>query len=192
MANVSMVDTKDDNTLVSLAKSGDTKALTRLIEQFSKKILQKAKSFKGLSGIEFDDLYQEGMMGFVSAVYSFDETRDIQFSTFALTVATRKMLSAIRVSNNKSNLPLRAYIPIEEENNLLSHSPTPEEVVIYNEEFERISDFIKNNLSKTEKKVLKLSMLGMSYQEIAEILECTEKSVDNAIQRIRKKIRDIR
>lgn len=187
-----MVDTKDDNTLVSLAKSGDTKALTRLIEQYSKKILQKAKSFKGLSGIEFDDLYQEGMMGFVSAVYSFDETRDIQFSTFALTVATRKMLSAIRVSNNKSNLPLRAYIPIEEENNLLSHSPTPEEVVIYNEEFERISDFIKNNLSKTEKKVLKLSMLGMSYQEIAEILECTEKSVDNAIQRIRKKIRDIR
>ncbi len=192
MANVSIVDAKDDNTLVSLAKSGDTKALSQLIERYSKTILQKAKSFKGLCGIEFDDLYQEGMMGFVSAVYSFDETRDIQFPTFAMTVAIRKMLSAIRISNNKSNLPLRSYVSIEEENNLLSYSPTPEEVVIYNEELEAISDFVKNNLSKTEKKVLKLSLLGMSYSEIAEILECTEKSVDNAIQRIRKKIRDIR
>lgn len=192
MANVSIVDAKDDNTLVSLAKSGDTKALTQLIERYSKIILQKAKSFKGLSGIESDDLHQEGMMGFVSAVYSFDETHDIQFSTFAVTVATRKMLSAIKISNNKSNLPLRSYVSIEEENNLLSHSPTPEEIILYNEELETISDFVKNNLSKNEKKVLKLSFLGMSYSEIAEILECTEKSVDNAIQRIRKKIRDIR
>lgn len=186
------IDTKDNNALVSLAKSGDTVALTQLIERYSKIILQKAKSFKGLCGIEVDDLYQEGMMGFVTAVYSYDEARDIQFPTFAITVATRKMLSAIKTSNNKSNLPLRSYVSIEEENNLLSSSPTPEDVVIYNEELEIISDFVKNNLSKTEKKVLKLSLLGMSYMEIAEILECTEKSVDNAIQRIRKKIRDIR
>lgn len=192
MASVSLTDTKDDNTLVSKAKSGDTAALTQLLERYSDIILQKAKSFKGLSGIESDDLYQEGMMGFVAAVYSFDETREIQFSTFAMTVASRKMLSALKKSNNKSNLPLRSYISIEEENNLLSYSPTPEELIIYNEELDKISNFIKTNLSKTEKKVLKLSLLGMSYSEIAEILECTEKSVDNAIQRIRKKIRDIR
>lgn len=192
MASVSLTDTKDDNTLVSKAKSGDTAALTQLIERYSDIILQKAKSYKGLSGIESDDLYQEGMMGFVAAVYSFDETREIQFSTYAVTVASRKMLSALKKSNNKSNLPLRSYISIEEENNLLSYSPTPEEIIIYNEELDKINNFVKNNLSKTEKKVLKLSMLGMSYSEIAEILECTEKSVDNAIQRIRKKIRDIR
>ncbi len=192
MACVSTVDAKDDNSLVSRAKSGDTAALTNLIERYSKIILQKAKSFKGLSGIEFDDLHQEGMMGFISAVYSYDEKRDIQFSAYAITVATRKMLSAVKIANNKSNLPLRAYVPIEEENNLLSHYPTPEEIIIYNEELDNINDFVKNNLSKTEKKVLKLSLLGMTYSEIAEILECTEKSVDNAIQRIRKKIRDIR
>lgn len=192
MASVSLVDARDDNILVSQAKSGDTAALTRLLERYSDVILQKAKSFKGLSGIESDDLYQEGMMGFVAAVYSFDETREIQFSTYAVTVAARKMLSALKKSNNKSNLPLRSYISIEEENNLLSSAPTPEEIIIYNEELDKISNFIKTNLSKTEKKVLKLSMLGMSYSEIADILECTEKSVDNAIQRIRKKIRDIR
>lgn len=192
MASVSSGVAKDDNTLVSQAKSGDTAALTLLIQRYSDVILQKAKSFKGLSGIESDDLYQEGMMGLVAAVYSFDETREIQFSTYAVTVAARKMLSALKKSNNKSNLPLRSYISIEEENNLLSYSPTPEEIIIYNEELDKINNFIKTKFSKTEKKVLKLSMLGMSYSEIADILECTEKSVDNAIQRVRKKIRDIR
>ena len=192
MASVSLVDAKDDNSLVSYAKSGDTAALTRLLERYSDAILQKAKSFKGLSGIESDDLYQEGMMGFIAAVYSFDESRGIQFSAYAVTVAVRKMLSALKKSNNKSNLPLRSYISIEEENSLLSYSPTPEEIIIYNEELDKISNFIKTNLSKNEKKVLKLSLLGMSYSEIADILECSEKSVDNAIQRIRRKIRDIR
>jgi len=192
LASVSITDTKDDNALVSKAKSGDTAALTLLIQRYSDTIFQKAKSFKGLSGIESDDLYQEGMMGFVAAVYSFDETREIQFSAYAVTVASRKMLSALKKSNNKSNLPLRSYISIEEENNLLSFAPTPEEIIIYSEELDKINDFIKTKLSKTEKKVLKLSTLGMSYSEIADILECTEKSVDNAIQRIRKKIRDIR
>lgn len=192
MASVSSGVAKDDNTLVSQAKSGDTAALTLLIQRYSDVILQKAKSFKGLSGIESDDLYQEGMMGLVAAVYSYDETREIQFSTYAVTVAARKMLSALKKSNNKSNLPLRSYISIEEENNLLSFAPTPEEIIIYNEELDKINNFIKTKLSKTEKKVLKLSLLGMSYSEIADILECTEKSVDNAIQRVRKKIRDIR
>lgn len=192
MASVSSGVAKNDNTLVSQAKSGDTAALTLLIQRYSDVILQKAKSFKGLSGIESDDLYQEGMMGLVAAVYSYDEAREIQFSTYAVTVAARKMLSALKKSNNKSNLPLRSYISIEEENNLLSFAPTPEEIIIYNEELDKINNFIKTKLSKTEKKVLKLSLLGMSYSEIADILECTEKSVDNAIQRVRKKIRDIR
>lgn len=192
MASVSSSVTKDDNTLVSHAKSGDTAALTLLIQRYSDTILQKAKSFKGLSGIESDDLYQEGMMGFVAAVYSFDEAREIQFPAYAVTLAARKMLSALKKSNSKSNLPLRSYISIEEENNLLSHSPTPEEIIIYNEELDKISNFVKTNFSKTEKKVFKLSLLGMSYLEIADILECSEKSVDNAMQRIRRKIRDIR
>lgn len=189
---MSIINAKDDSALVLKAKSGDTVALTRLIERYSDVILQKAKSFKGLSGIESDDLYQEGMIGFVASVYSFDETREIQFSTYAVTVASRKMLSALKKANSNSNLPLRSYVSIEEKDNLLSYSPTPEEIIIHNEELDKITDFIKTNLSKTEKKVLKLSLLGMSYSEIADILECTEKSVDNAIQRVRKKIRDIR
>ena len=154
--------------------------------------LKKAFNFKNLNGIEKEDLYQEGMMGFISAVYSFDESRNVQFSAFASTVAVRKMLSAVRKSNNKSNLPMKYFVSIEDEVDLLSYSPSPEETVIYNEELDFINDFIENNLSKSEKKVFKMYLLGLSYSEIAEILECNEKSVDNTLQRIRRKLRKLR
>lgn len=182
----------DDNILVSQAKSGDAEALTHLIERYSEKIMQKSLTFKNLNGIENDDLYQEGMIGFVAAVYSYDESRDVQFSTYANTLAVRKMLSAVRKANNKSNLPLQSYVPLEDKTDLLSYSPTPEELLIFNEELDLINEFVENNLSKSEKKVFKLNLLGLSYSEISEILECDEKFVDNALQRIRKKLRQFK
>ena len=181
----------DDNILVDRAKSGDAEALTTLLEKYSEKIMQKSKTFKNLNGLESDDLYQEGMIGFVAAVYSFNEKVDVQFSTYANTLAVRKMLSAIRKANNKSNLPLQYYVSLEEETDLLSYSPTPEEMVIFNEELDLINDFIENNFSKSEKKVFRLNIAGLSYSEIADILDCDEKFVDNALQRIRRKLRKL-
>ena len=181
----------DDNILVSRAKSGNAEALTTLLEKYSEKIMQKSLTFKNLNGLESDDLYQEGMIGFVAAVYSFDEKLGVQFATYANTLAVRKMLSAVRKANNKSNIPLQYYVSIEDETNLLSHSPTPEEIVIFNEELDLINDFIENNLSKSEKKVFRLNVAGLSYSEIADILDCDEKFVDNALQRIRRKIRKL-
>ena len=177
-----------DNELVEYAKSGNSVALQVLIERYSDKILQKSKSFKSLIGLENDDLYQEGMLGFVSAVYSFDKSREVLFSTYASTVSTRRMLSAIRKSNN--NVPLNSYISIDDEKDLLSDIPSPEEALLCAEKIDEINLFVKENFSKTEKKVFKLTILGLSYSEIAEILDCDEKSVDNAIQRIRRKIRN--
>ena len=182
----------EDNLLVSNAKAGDSNSLTTLIKRYSDMVFQKSLSFKQLSGIEKEDLYQEGMIGLLGAVYSFDESKDVLFSTFASTLVTRKMLSALRNAGNKANSPLYSYVPIDEENNLRSFSPTPEELMLFNEEIQRINSFVEDNLSKTEKKVFKLNMLGLSYNEIAEILDCNEKSVDNALQRIRKKIRSIK
>lgn len=181
----------DDNILVARAKTGNAEALTILLEKYSEKIMQKSLTFKNLNGLESDDLYQEGMIGFVAAVYSFDEKLGVQFSTYANTLAARKMLSAIRKSNNKSNLPLQYYTSLEDETELLSYSPTPEEIVIFNEELDLINDFIENNLSKSEKKVFRLNIAGLSYSEIAEILDCDEKFVDNALQRIRRKLRKL-
>lgn len=181
----------DDNILVSRAKSGNAEALTTLLEKYSEKIMQKSLTFKNLNGLESDDLYQEGMIGFVAAVYSFDERLGVQFSTYANTIAVRKMLSAIRKANNKSNIPLQYYVSLEDEEDLLSHLPTPEETVMFNEELDLINNFIENNLSKSEKKVFRLNVAGLSYFEIAEILECDEKFVDNALQRIRRKLRKL-
>ncbi len=176
-----------DNELVKLAKSGNGFALQVLIERYSDKILQKAKSFKSLIGLENDDLHQEGMMGFLSAVYSFDDSHNVLFSTYASTVSTRRMLSAIRKSNK--DIPLNSYISIDDENDLLSDIPSPEDNILFAERISEINMFVTEKFSKTEKKVFKLSLLGLSYSEIAEIIDCSEKSVDNTIQRIRQKIR---
>lgn len=182
----------NDNLLVSKAKSGDSNALTDLIKRYSQTVLQKSLSFNTISGIENEDLYQEGMLGLLSAVYSFYESKGVLFSTYATTLITRKMLSALRTANKKNNLPLDSYISIDEKSDIRSFTPTPEEMLIYNEEIDSILSFVNNNLSKTEKKVFRLNLLGLSYNEIAEILDCSEKSVDNALQRIRKKIRSIK
>lgn len=192
MSIYSEVNFLEENLLVSMAKGGDSNALTDLIKRYSETVLQKSLSFKKISGIENEDLYQEGMLGLLSAVYSFDESKGVLFSTYATTLITRKMLSALRTANKKSNLPLDSYVSIDEKCDIRSFSPTPEEMLMFNEEIDSILSFVNNNLSKTEKKVFRLNLLGLSYNEIAEILDCTEKSVDNALQRIRKKIRSIK
>jgi len=181
----------DDNSLVERAKNGNSESLNVLILRYSDKILLKASSFKNLYGIDNDDLYQEGMMGFISAIYSFDATKNTKFSTYSMTLAVRRMLSALRKSKDKEPL-LSAYISLEENCDMLSYSPTPEEIVLFNEKIDDIVKFVEENFSKTEKKVFRLNMLGLTYAEIAEILERSEKSVDNALQRIRKKIRNIK
>lgn len=182
----------DDKILVARAKSGDTNSLGILIERYSEKVTIKARSFKNLNGIDCDDLYQEGMLGLVTAVYSFDEGFGVQFSSYASKLVSRNMLSAVRKANNKSNLPLQYYVSLDDDDTLLSHTPTPEELVIFNEELDAVNEFIENKLSKSEKKVFKLNLAGLSYSEIAEILECDEKSVDNALQRIRRKLREFK
>jgi RNA polymerase sporulation-specific sigma factor len=177
-----------DNELVSRAKAGDSVALSVLIEKYSNYIYKKASSFKNLCGIDAEDLYQEGMIGFVSSIYSFDENFGTKFSTYSSTIYSRKMLSAIRKTNSCVGNCVDYFTSIDEENVTLQH-PSPEEAVLYNEEINEILDFVKLNFSKTEQKVFKLILLGASYSEIAEILDCNKKSVDNAVQRIRKKLR---
>ena len=111
----------NDNILVARAKAGDSNALTVLINRYSDSVLKKANSFKDLSGLESDDLYQEGMLGLLAAVYSFDESRDVLFSTYVSTLASRKMLSALKKANSKNNLPMRSYVPPVSYTHLRAH-----------------------------------------------------------------------
>ncbi len=192
LSSFSIDNSFDDNALVTRAKLGDSAALSMLIERYSNVIFQKANSFSNLNGLESDDLFQEGMIGLVSAIYSFDEGRGVQFSTYLSTLASRKMLTALRKSNNNPNNPLSSYVSLDENVDLLSQSPTPEEMMIYNEELTEIVTYLNENLSKMERKVFKLSVLGIPYTEIADIIDCSVKSVDNAMQRIRRKIRSFK
>lgn len=184
------LDTKlSDSVLVAQAKSGNSDSLNQIIKKYSDFVMCKACSFKNLNGLESDDLYQEGMLGLLSAVYSFDENRQVSFSAYASTLVVRKMISAVKASNSKANLPMQSYLSIDDFGNALLNYSTPEHQLIYNEDINSAIRFANENLSKTEKKVLKLSLVGMSYKEIADILDSSVKSVDNAMQRIRKKFK---
>lgn len=189
MSSVLVDNHYNDNELVLRAKSGDSVALSMLIEKYSSKIFKMSHSFKNTNGIDADDLYQEGMIGFVSSIYSFDESYGVKFYTFSSTVAYRKMLSSLRKTSDVLDSCIDLYSSLECDVDTSVQYPSPEEFVLFNEELNELMNFAKENFSKTEKKVFKLLLLGISYSEIADILDCGVKSVDNAVQRIRRKIR---
>ncbi len=181
----------NDNELISRAKAGDSGALSMLIERYSDYIFKKACSYKSLYGIDAEDLYQEGMIGFVSSVYSFNESYGTKFSTYSSLIYSRNMLNVIRKTNKDVSSYIDSNISIDD-SEFLSHHPSPEDAVLYDEELNEVIRFVKSNFSKTEQKVFKLILLGISYTEIAEILDCNVKSIDNTVQRIRRKLRDFR
>ena len=150
MSSVLVDNHNNDNELVLRAKCGDSIALSLLIEKYSSKILKMSHSFNNPSGIDADDLYQEGMIGFVSSIYSFDESYGVKFYTFSSTVAYRKMLSSLRKSGDVLDSSIDLYSSIECDDSLSVQYPSPEDFVIYNEEINELMNFAKDNFSKTE------------------------------------------
>ena len=187
MDNILSNNVYSEKQLVSSAKAGDSAALTLLIERYSSIILKKANSFTNLCGIDAEDLYQEGMVGFVSAVYSYDEAYNTKFSTYASVVFTRKMLSALRLANNDAENFADEFSTVDDE--ITSFNPSVEDTILYSEELSEIIEFSKTDFSKMEKKVFKLMLFGASNSEISSILDLELKSVENAVHRIRKKLR---
>ncbi len=177
----------DDNELVARAKAGDYSALTLLIEKYSDIIFRKASSFKNFCGVDTEDFYQEGMIGFVSSIYSFDETKGAKFSTYSSKIYVNKMLSVIRDLRSDVTHYIDSNISLDE-TFLQQHSAL--EDVLYNVELGDVLTFAKENLSKTELIVFKLYLIGVPYSQIAEVLDCSTKSIDNTIQRIRRKFRE--
>ena len=137
-----------DSLLVSKAKTGDSSAWADLIKKYSAFVEAKSKNYSTNNNIDEKDLYQEGMIGLISAVHSFDENREAEFKTYAETVICNQMLSALRNANSKKNLPLSTYVSIEEDDEFVSPTPSPEEAFLLNEELELVNGFIENSLSK--------------------------------------------
>ena len=190
-----------DEELVAKYQEGDGKAADYLVEKYKNLVRKKVRSYY-LTGADTEDLLQEGMLGLFKAIRDYNPGKDTIFMTFASICISRHIRSVITSYNRKKNVPLNTYVSFdetindgEEQNNvkvvdtLVSETKqNPEELLIAKEEFISIQTIISNDLSEFEQQVLELYIEGLTYAEIAGILDKQPKSVDNAIQRIRNKI----
>ncbi len=192
-----------DEELITEYRDGDTHAADLLMVRYKDMVKSLAGSMYIIGG-ETEDLIQEGMIGLFEAVRDYDSGRDASFKTFARLCVSRKMYSAIKLSGRKKHMPLNTYISIYNEDDrredggssvslqdvLPAGSDTePESIILNQEKALEISEAIERELSPLEKSVMDLFMTGMGYTEIARVLGRDEKSTDNALQRIRGKLK---
>ena len=189
-----------DEDIVTLVKTGDEKALTYLLEKYKELVNIKVGRYF-LIGAEREDIMQEGMIGLFKAIKSFDQEKQNSFKSFANICIERQLITAIKTSNRQKHMPLNSYLSLntaaydnneEDSVELIDtfNSNTiedPLETVMKKEYYEQMQNNIEKSLSKFEKQVLERFIKGESYTVIAKRLDSPVKSVDNAIQRIRKK-----
>lgn len=189
-----------DEEIVSQIKAGDQEALTYMLEKYKNLVNIKVSKYF-MIGAEKEDILQEGMIGLFKAIQSFDEEKQNSFKSFANICIERQLITAIKSSNRQKHIPLNTYLSLNTaayENNeddsveLIDtfNSKTvedPLETIMKREYYSEVENAINKNLSKFEKQVLDRYLKGESYVTIAEKLDSPIKSVDNAIQRIRKK-----
>jgi len=185
--------------LVRLAQQADGTALEYLLNKYKNFVRSKARSYF-LIGADHEDIVQEGMIGLYKAVRDFREEKLSSFRAFAELCITRQIITAIKAATRKKHKPLNSYISFnrsvyegETERPLIdgltsSRISDPEEVLIGRENYAAVADSIEHSLSKLERGTLGLYLGGYSYQQIADHLQITTKSVDNAIQRVKKKL----
>lgn len=178
-----------DEELVALCKNNDGEAFSVLTERYIPVAGIYAARYSG-AAIEKDDLTQEGMLGFIAAVYAFRKEHGISFSSFAGHCIKNRIVSSVRTISSKKRIPLELTVPIEERQDSPSNELSPEESLISRQETERISLLIEKELSEKERSVFLLYLQGLRYGQIAAECGCTAKSVDSTLQRVRKKLRE--
>jgi len=189
----------DDYNLVIKASAGDKMALEYLISKYKNFVKAKAKSYF-LIGADKEDIIQEGMIGLYKAIRDFDGTKTNSFKCFADICITRQIITAIKTATRQKHIPLNSYISLnkpiydeESDRTLLDIITTsmvtdPEELIISKEELKNIESKMNELLSDLEQKVLELYLNGKSYQYIANRLDRDVKSIDNALQRVKRKL----
>ncbi|MGL4628465.1 sigma-70 family RNA polymerase sigma factor [Cetobacterium sp.] len=184
------------NEDILLAKQGDVESIEKIVTEYKSLIYIRNRTLF-LKGAEREDLVQEGMIGLMKAIRSFDENRSACFSTFASLCIKRQIITAVKNYNSERNRNLNSamqgegYSEIEElirYNNPSLKYYTPEQIVIGEELMKTLKKFLRVNLSGLEKDVFSYMVKGYGYLEIAEKLEKEPKAIDNSIQRIKKKV----
>lgn len=177
-----------DEQLVALSRDNDSKATGELSLRYNKIALSIASKFS-FDSEECADLSQEGMIGFLSAVYSYSFEERASFATYASCCIRNRIISVLRKSNSQKRVPEELILSLEQLGEHTCDSETPEQVLISQNGAQYISALIEKLLSEQEKKVLKLFLSGMSYDDIAKKTELSSKAVDSTLQRARKKLR---
>lgn len=194
-----------DEELILRLRDGEGTITDYIMDKYKNLVRSKAKSMYIL-GADRDDLIQEGMIGLFKAVRDYDAGRDASFFTFADLCVSRQMYTAIQAAGRQKHTPLNTYISLyagsaepdadgregewELAGSMLSQPErNPEELLIDRENVERLEKTIEKELSSFEKQVLDLYITGMKYSQIARVLGRDEKSTDNALQRIKSKLK---
>ena len=192
-----------DEKLIENVKQEDQTALNCLIERYNDLVTMKANKFF-MVGAEKEDMIQEGMIGLYKAIKSFDTEKQNSFKTFANMCVERQLITAVKNSNRQKHIPLNSSVSLNsaayEDNEDMDKMDVldikmmndPSDIIADREYFENMESKIKENLSSFELQVLKEYEKGKSYAAIAGKLNAKVKSVDTAIQRIRKKANKIK
>ena len=176
----------EEKELIEKAKQGDISALNLLMNSYKKLVNKIARKYF-IIGADLNDVVQEGMIGLFNAYSKFDITKNVQFKTFATICINRQIISAIKKAYKHANNDLIDDINTTE---LYSNEKiiSPEDDFIENESFKILKEEINQKLSKLERLILSEFLQNSTYEEIAEKLNISKKSVDNALARIRNKL----
>ena len=191
-----------DEELIELLRDGETAVTDYIMDKYKYLVRSKAQAMYIL-GADTEDLIQEGMIGLFKAVRDYDCGRDASFFTFADLCISRQMYTAVQASNRKKHAPLNTYISLYGEREGKEEGATlqeilsagqgsdPESLFLDKERMEYLEGEILRELSTLEKQVLDLYLTGMTYSQIAKVLGKEEKSTDNALQRVKSKMKKI-
>lgn len=187
-----------DEDVVALAQSGDGDALVYLLNKYKNFVRSKARSYF-LIGADHEDIVQEGMIGLYKSIRDFQPARLASFRSFAELCVKRQIITAIKAATRQKHVPLNSYVSLnkplydeESDRTLLDviegRVTNPEDLYISKEDLKNIQSQMDQLLSDLERQVLEAFMDGKSYQEIAEMLGRHVKSIDNALQRVKRKL----
>ncbi len=190
----------EDLFLIALAKQGDPTAYDRIVRRYYGFVRLKASSYF-LTGGDSDDLIQEGLVGLYKAVRDFRTDRESSFRNFAELCITRQIITAVKTATRNKHTPLNQYVSFSSSPAASGEGePTLEEViagpgvhdpvnqVISSEELRALVACLSTVLSELESRVLSLYLDGWSYEQVGERLDCDTKTVDNALQRVKRKV----
>ena len=180
--------TLSDAQLAHFVSLGDDRAFDELVVRYLDTISIIARKFSA-EGYEHNDFVQEGLVGLLYSCKTFDQNGGANFKSYMSVVVERRFISIIRRGEQKKAIPSSSIVPMDDVSESIEDSAkTPEELLMCREQLDQLLLRLQSVLSKSEYDVLMLYGNGLSYKEIAEKLSVTEKAVDNALQRARKKV----